>query len=252
MKKTLYEILGVDAKASKEEIEAAYAARVDELKSATLQDPNKLRMLQSSREILADANRRAAYDASLARPETRPKPAAAAPKLAPADSEPGLLQQWGKWVALAVAVVAVIAWWAPGREPRPPAPAPAVPQPGTVVPPPAATQAPAAAPPAAPASAETPAAPAAPAVDASAAPLLGDWNCTDAISGRTGRYSFREDGVLAVASTDGQAEYRFELAGRTLTLTTADRVSTLTAEELGARKMILNTGSEGRRLVCKR
>ena len=65
MKKTLYQILGVDPKASREEIEAAYNARIDELKSATLQDPNKLRVLQQSKEILSDANRRAAYDASL-------------------------------------------------------------------------------------------------------------------------------------------------------------------------------------------
>ena len=31
MKKTLYQILGVDPKASQEEIEAAYNARIDEL-----------------------------------------------------------------------------------------------------------------------------------------------------------------------------------------------------------------------------
>ena len=54
MKKTLYQILGVDPKASVQDIEAAYIARIDELKFATLQDPNKLRVLQQSKVLLTD------------------------------------------------------------------------------------------------------------------------------------------------------------------------------------------------------
>jgi hypothetical protein len=37
-----------------------------------------------------------------------------------------------------------------------------------------------------------------------------------------------------------------------LTLTDPKQASTLTIEEIAGRKMILNTGAEGRRLVCTR
>ena len=42
MKKTLYQILGVNPKASAEEIAAAYDERVQELIFATIQDPNTI------------------------------------------------------------------------------------------------------------------------------------------------------------------------------------------------------------------
>src|SRR5260221_8582463 len=101
MKKTLYQILGVDPKASAQDIEAAYIARIDELKYATLQDPNKLRVLQQSKEILSDPSQRATYDASLSRPEASP---ISRPIAAP-DPEPSFLQQWGKWIAAVVVVI---------------------------------------------------------------------------------------------------------------------------------------------------
>ena len=65
MKKTLYQILGVDPGASLPEIEAAYNARIDELKFATIQDPNKLRVLQQSKAMLVDPARPATYAASI-------------------------------------------------------------------------------------------------------------------------------------------------------------------------------------------
>lgn len=244
MKKTLYEILGVESAASKEQIEAAYIARIDELKTATMQDPNKLRVLQSSKEILTDPKQRATYDASLTRTEA---PIQTAPIAAP-DAEPTFLQQWGKWLGIAVVAVGLVIVLTRHHE-APPVQAP-VAKPAPIKPAePVAASKPAVQPAA---QAPAAAAPQVPSQDAAAEPVLGDWNCTDAISGRTSKYSFKEGGTLVIASTDGPAEYRFELAGRTLTLTSTDKVSTLVAEELAARKMILNTGTDGRRVVCKR
>jgi hypothetical protein len=120
MKKTLYQILGVDPKASQQEIEAAYIARIDELKFATLQDPNKLRVLQQSKEILSDANQRATYDASIA---VRASPE---PRVIEEEPEPTVLEQWGKWIAAGVIVIAAGLWWANHRV-APPAPRPATP-----------------------------------------------------------------------------------------------------------------------------
>ena len=250
MKKTLYEILGVTSTASKEEIEAAYIARVDELRYATLQDPNKLRVLQQSRELLADVNRRSTYDASLLQPEGAPRatPRTVA-RAAAAPDEPSFIQKNATWIAVAALVVVVVAVWAlRGTTPVPQAAKPvAVKKPQVVaqaepVRPAVVAQNPVAA----------SAAPVRSAADLAAEPVLGDWSCSDAISGRTTKYAFREGGVLAVTSPEGVAEYKFELSGRTLTIAEASKTTTLTAEELVARKMILNTGSAGQRIVCKR
>ncbi len=241
MKKTLYEILGVEPKASKQDIEAAYIARIDELKYATLQDPNKLRVLQQSKEILSDPSQRATYDASISKPATS---ATYAPVAAP-DPEPSFLQQWGKWLAAVVVVIVLFALW-PKRAATPPppatqtaakpAPVPQAVKPATPTNVPAPTV-----------SAEPPPA------EVSVSPLAGEWACADAISGRTAKYNFQQDAILKIAFSDGQiAESRYELAGKTLTLTDTAKVSTLTVEEMTTRKMILNTGAEGRRLVCKR
>ncbi|MEO8004288.1 MAG: hypothetical protein ABI771_05245 [Betaproteobacteria bacterium] len=250
MKKTLYEILGVAPTASKEEIEAAYIARVDELKFATLQDPNKLRVLQQSREVLADVNRRATYDASLLQPEGAQR---AIPRTisrtAESMDEPSFLQNKALWIAVAAVAVVAVAWWAL----RGPAPMPLAAKPATVkkpmpvaqadaAPRPVVAQSPVAAPPA----------PVQSAADLAAEPVMGNWDCADAISGRTSKYAFREGGALAVTSPEGVAEYKYEFAGRTLTIEESGKMTTLNAEELGARKMILNTGSAGRRIVCKR
>jgi hypothetical protein len=249
MKKSLYEILGVAPTASKEEIEAAYSARIDELKFATLQDPNKLRVLQQSREVLADVNRRATYDASLQQPEGAPRatPRTVARSATPLD-EPSLMQKKAVWIAIAALAIIVVAWWTlKGAAPVPPAAKPAVvkkPQPvaqATVAPGPVVAQAPVAAPPAVQSAA-----------DLAAEPVMGNWDCADAISGRTTKYTFKPGGALAMSSPEGVAEFKYEFSERTLTIDDSGKTSTLTAEELGARKMILNTGSAGRRIVCKR
>ncbi|MBC8006611.1 MAG: hypothetical protein H7X76_01020 [Prolixibacteraceae bacterium] len=84
-------------------------------------------------------------------------------------------------------------------------------------------------------------------------PVLGEWSCTDAISGRTSKYNFQQDGVLGIASGDGQSQtFKYELSGKVLTLTDSKQASALAIEEMVARKMILNTGADGRRVVCHR
>ncbi len=241
MKKTLYQILGVDPKAPKQDIEAAYNARVDELKFATLQDPNKLKMLQQSKEILSDPVQRATYDASISKPEAPPLSAA---KDAP---EPSFLQQWGKWIAAAVVLIGLFVLW-PKRVATPPPPQPAKQIAAKPVEPvPQAVQ------PAAPINVAPPVTSVAPPADLRENPVMGEWSCVDAISGRTNKYNFQQDGILRIATGDGQvADYKYELSGKVLTLTNSKQASTLAVEELVARKMILNTGAEGRRLVCKR
>ena len=238
MKKTLYQILGVDPKASAQDIEAAYAARIDELKFATLHDPNKLRVLQQSKDVLADPIQRASYDASISKPETP------ASSLAQEVPEPSFLRQWGRWIAAVVVLIGLFVLWPKRAATPPPAkqiasrPIEPVPQP---VPPAAPNDVPAPAP-----SVEPPA-------DLRENPVLGEWSCTDAISGRTSKYNFQQDGVLSIASSDGQAlTLKYELSGKVLTLTDPKQATALAIEELVARKMILNTGAEGRRLVCKR
>ena len=250
MKKTLYQILGVDPKASQQEIEAAYIARIDELKFATLQDPNKLRVLQQSKEILSDANQRATYDASIA---VRASPE---PRVIEEEPEPTVLEQWGKWIAAGVIVIAAGLWWANHRvAPPPPKPAtPATPQaaagtqPASPAPPPAVQTVESAA--------QTNAANAVVDVPPAAAPVsavMGEWSCDDAITGHTSKYSFKQDSALDIVTSDGQTrEYKYELEGKSLKVVDGKKSSTFTIEEMVARKIILNTGTGGQRVVCKR
>ena len=240
MKKTLYEILGVDPKATAQEINAAYIARIDELKTATMHDPNKLRVLQQSKEILSDAIQRTTYDASLAKLET---PASAVSQEEP---EPSFLHKWGKWIAAGVVLVGLFVLW-PKRAAVPPPPPPAkraaaeavlAPQ---LTPPVPSTNAASAV------SAEPPT------LEVPAHPIAGEWSCIDAISGRTSRYNFQQDAILKITAGDGQIkESKYELVGKTLTLTDTAKVVTWTVEEMTTRKVILNTGAEGRRVVCTR
>jgi len=241
MKKTLYEILGVHPKATAQEIDAAYIARVDELKFATMQDPNKLRVLQQSKELLSDPVQRATYDASLAKLDA---PASA---VSMEEPEPTVLQKWGKWIAAAAVLLVLFVLWPKRAAVPPPPPSPAKQAATEPVPPPqftAPAQSTIAAPPV---SAEPPT------LEVPANPIAGEWSCTDAISGRTGRYNFQQDAIVKIAPGDGPAtESKYELAGKTLTLTDTAKVVTFTVEERTTRKMILNTGAEGRRVVCTR
>ena len=247
MKKTLYQILGVDPKASRQDIEVAYNARIDELKFATLQDPNKLRVLQQSKEILSDPVQRVAYDASISAPVAA---ASAAANKAKEEPEPSFLRQWGKWIAAAVVLIGLFVLW-PRRAATPPPPQP--PQPAQQIAAKPVEPVPQLVQPAAPINVAPPVTSVEPPADLRDNPVMGEWSCADAISGRTSKYNFQQDGVLRIATGDAQiADYKYELSGKVLTLTDSKQASTLAVEELVARKMILNTGADGRRLVCKR
>jgi hypothetical protein len=245
MKKTLYQILGADPKASAQEIEEVYARRLEELKGATIQDPNKLVVLQQSKAILSDPAQRAAYDMSISERE------APAPSAVMEEPEKSFLRQWGKWIAAGVVVIGLFVLW-PKRAATPPAQQPATqiasqpvePSPQPVKP---ANE------PAAPNNVAASAPSIEPPADLRENPVQGEWSCTDAISGHASKYNFQQDGVLRIASGDGQiVDFKYELSGKVLTLTDPKQTSTLAIEELVTRKMILNSGAEGRRLVCRR
>jgi hypothetical protein len=120
MKQTLYDILGVSREASPEEIAVAYQSRLVALEGAASQDPTALNLVREAHQLLSNATRRSAYDASLAARAARE---AAAARGEPEDVEPdeAAPTEWWKW-AFGVAAVALVAagiWW----KTRPAAPA---------------------------------------------------------------------------------------------------------------------------------
>src|SRR6185503_5061013 len=125
MKRTLYEVLGVDREASAEEIVAAYRRRCEELKAAPSQDNSALALARDAHDILSDAYLRTNYDASLLRP------AAAHPP--PADEQQETRTQdlrRRKWAVAAAGVLLIcIAWFSlrggPATRSKTAAPAPA-------------------------------------------------------------------------------------------------------------------------------
>lgn len=270
MKQTLYQILGVDPSASFEDIEIAYGKRFEELSVATIQDPNKLVVLNQAREILSDVNRRAAYDASLAKP-VRPR------VIEDELPEPTPLQQYGKWIVVGVILAAIAFWWAQ-RDAAPPEPAqlpakvaaktapnapePAVPVPddtqagaavaGNEVAPAEIERTPQQAPVQEQVSAQEQAA--AQSQDAaSASSIAGRWSCFDPVSGRSIRYDFQENGALSIDDPDGpRVEHKYEFSGKTVKLTDVEQGNRLTVEQMAPKRMVLNTGGAGRRLVCTR
>lgn len=256
MKQTLYQILGVDPKATPEEIEAAFKKRLEELAVATIHDPNRLVALQQSREILSDPNRRAAYDGSIA---ARSAPAA---RVAVAQApEPGSSLPWGKAVALAIVLAAVI-WWMQRSDEPPPRQSASPQQPAQTrapaaqdEPEPAAPSDAAPAPPAEPVAVTDGATvpEAAPTAQAPPNPLAGRWQCVDAITGRSSSYEFRPDGELLITSSGAPPlTSRYEIDGKTLKIGNAAQSSTLAIEELGGKKAIFNAGAGGKRVVCTR
>jgi hypothetical protein len=245
MKQTLYQILGVDPGASFEDIEIAYAKRFEELSVATIQDPNRLVVLNQARDILSDPNRRMAYDASLSKP-------AAPTEQADEPESPGWIQAWGRWIAAAVAVLGIALIWS--IQDSPPQTPPAATAPAeTASSPSAATEAddgtveslPADEPVAVADTAATP--------DEPQNPIVGRWSCFDPVLGRSSRYVFLDDGRVEInASDEPLRSGEYNIAGNTLTLTTDGATSTLAIEQMDARKLVLNSGGEGKRLVCSR
>src|SRR6185369_14181871 len=162
------------------------------------------------------------YDASFAKPET---PASA---VSMEEAEPTFPQKWGKWLAAAAVLLVLFVLW-PKRAavpPPPPLPPPAKQAETAPAPPPEFTA------PAQSTNAAPPVAAEPPTLEVRANPIAGEWSCTDAISGRTGRYNFQQDAIVRITPSDGAAtESKYELAGKTLTLTDTAKVVTLTVEE---------------------
>jgi S1-C subfamily serine protease len=78
--------------------------------------------------------------------------------------------------------------------------------------------------------------------------IIGKWQCYGTLSGRSGEYTFAEDGTMSVVIAGKAAVGQYALRGKALYLAGA---GTLAVEEMSAQKMILNAG-EGRRFVCQR
>jgi len=249
MKKTLYQILGVDPKATAQDIAAAYSKRLEEYNVATIVDPNKLVVLQQAKEILLDVNQRAAYDGSLAGRATR------APVEAVYEPEPAFLQVWGKWIVVGVVLIAVGVWLAKRGAPPPAQYIPAPPVASTTIEPTAQPVQPDDQPasPGEVTEAAPPVAVVEPQGDSPASPILGQWPCRDSISGRSSQYNFQPDGTVNVAAADGKVvTLNYEVSGNVLKLSGPNQASTFLIEELHAGKMVLHTEGEGRREVCER
>lgn len=107
-KRNLYEILGIPRDANALDIGLAYRARTSELQRAVPQDPSAQSLLHQAHEILANPQRRAAYDSSLV--------TAAEKAAASEQDEPDLILESGeeeadprkKFVKPGIAVVVVI------------------------------------------------------------------------------------------------------------------------------------------------
>ncbi len=237
MKQTLYQILGVEPQATQEDIERAYRERLGAFEADQNRDPNMLIVLRQAKEVLADANQRAAYDAALAN-RAAPPPVE--------DTEPAkqaFIQKYGKWMA-AGAVLMAFALWLGSDPPN----APKIGAPGTTAPiaqhlagEVQQTNEPA----------PVAAVPAQEAVGDN--PIVGQWSCYETVSGRSSRYDFSPDGTLTITEAGGRVlSHRYEAAENTLKLADATHANALTIEERTLKKMVLNTGTEGRRVVCKR
>jgi len=281
MKQTLYDILGVARDASFEDIEVAYAKRFEVLKTETSWDSNRLVMLNEAREVLSDASRRAAYDASLDAPAPPP---GARQRQVEAEKSTG---SSAKWMVAIVILVAVVIWLV-ARDDQPSGRSAgedsaeqtaaksdsgeedvvvlkggdvsdmvdqdtiseidAVTAPIDSEPDDAPATA-AAGPAPTQAQANTSAAQS----DAAGSSIVGRWNCFEPVTGRNNEYAFTDDGTLTINSPGGdQQTLGYVLAGERINLTDTDPPRTIDVEELSARKMILNSSGAGQRIVCTR
>lgn len=123
MKMTPYEVLGVGAGASAAEIDAAYVRRVRAIFDAGSAS-GALGLVRQAYDVLADRAHRTAYDRSVA--------SLALPSSSPATSvEARRPRPLSVWVGIAIALIAVTAWWQIGldkSQPLPPAHTDFVPQ----------------------------------------------------------------------------------------------------------------------------
>jgi len=285
MKQTLYDILGVARDASFEDIEVAYAKRFEVLRAETSWDSNRLVMLNEAREVLSDAARRAAYDASLDAPPPLP---GARIQTMEVDEEPRSSLKW----VIAVAILgAVVIWWTM-RDDAPPAEAPDTQaigedgqaqlsdDEGTVVvleggdavdlaDQETISEIEAVTAPADTALEDTTVAGASGAAtggDAASATasgtaattaanqsIVGYWDCFEPVTGRTSEYGFGADGTLTIQPASGELQsFSYEMARSRIKLVDTDPPETIDVEEFAPRKMILNSSGAGQRIVCSR
>ena len=129
-KKTLYEILGVEADAGPEEIGHAHERRVLEMRRMNNQDPNATALVQQAFEVLSNPKRKAAYDASLV---TAAEKSAAAQQATDLEVEPGgeddddrgrKMRLLGMIGGMALILVALFFVFRPRAVPPPPPPEP--------------------------------------------------------------------------------------------------------------------------------
>ena len=277
MKQTLYDILEVSRDASFEDIEVAYAKRFEKLKGETSWDSNRLVMLNEAREVLSDAAKRSAYDASLEAATQQPEP-----RIHTVEIEDTPRSSAG-WIVAGVIVLAAIVWWVM-RDDSPPAEI-TVAQPveegvefelggeeETLVVLEGGDAAGLA-------DEETiseidaiyaseedeaegdalfgdvvesePVAAATPAPGGGAA-IIGFWDCFEPVTGRTSEYGFASDGGLTIRPPDGVMQsFSYEVAGQAVNVTDANPPRSLAIEDLAPRRLVLSSGA-GQRLVCTR
>ncbi len=113
MKKTLYDILAVEADATPEQIRAAYQRATAELDNEGQHDPNKKVILREAFELLLHPQKRASYDARLARQTSLQAQAAANQDKPEVTMTPG--QKPKNWLAPAILIALLLAtvavWW---------------------------------------------------------------------------------------------------------------------------------------------
>ncbi len=109
-KKTLYDILGVANDALPIDIGLAYERRLAELQRAGARDPSEAALLRQAYEVLADAKRREAYDASLLSESEKAaaREQAQAPDLVLEDEEGAAKRVRIPPVGIAVGIVALL------------------------------------------------------------------------------------------------------------------------------------------------
>jgi hypothetical protein len=107
MKRTLYQILGVEKDATADTIVAGYRARLEAAQAAS-GDAAASTLLREAYQVLSNAQTRAAYDASLTAPA--PLGTVRRGRAAAIEDDPGA--GWMKWaIGGAVIIVALGIWW---------------------------------------------------------------------------------------------------------------------------------------------
>jgi hypothetical protein len=83
--------------------------------------------------------------------------------------------------------------------------------------------------------------------------VLGTWSCGGADAARNGQYSYARDGGVTISSGDRKpVSGHYSVSGRAIEFIVPASIYSYTVEEITEKKMVLNTGEGGLRLVCER